>query len=558
MELKMIPINEIRPNPFQPRETFEKESLRELADSIKDAKIIQPIVVRELGPNYQIIAGERRWRAAQIAGLREILCIVREVAEERVLFESLIENLHRKNLTDTERENAIHEILYNRDDFGIKTKAELARRLGIREHKVSEDIEAWEFRHKEEIPMGTSTDVIRRTRGLESETRKRIIEKVEEGEIKASEVDTVAKVIRRASRARALVEGARQRDVGRGIARIDQKTMRALGISAGDVIEIIGKGHTTAIAWPAYSEDQNEELIRIDDFAQRNAGVMPDELVEVQPVHVSNAVRITIAPTNMKAKLDVESTKNSLRERCLLKGDITCVKDKSGRIFPLIVLETIPDGAVRIKKDTDLRIREEPATIREIPYHARLGPEDKRARAKVLDNIRSNIRFEFPITESDFSPQHRKKITDLVSILQKYDATLGKEHAKAQEVARARSIWSKMLGRKSWRDLESEREMLAREAEEIGGDYETKVEEMAVSIKEYVLSAAHTQIDFGRLLRVFKKRGIILETIECPNCLGILKISEVPKKEEVLQCRYCGKSILAINLFEKFKEILGL
>ena len=198
MELKTIVIDEIQPNPFQPRERFEKESLKELADSIKDVNIIQPIVVRPHGFNYQIIAGERRWRAAQMAGLKKIPCIIKEIAEERVLFESLSENLHRKNLTDTERENAIHEIWQNRDDFGIKTKTELARRLGIREAKVQDDIEAWEFRHEEEVPMGTSTDVIRRTRGLEPKARKRIIKKVDVGEIKASEVDTVAKVIRRA------------------------------------------------------------------------------------------------------------------------------------------------------------------------------------------------------------------------------------------------------------------------------------------------------------------------------------------------------------------------
>lgn len=198
MELKTIRIAEIQPNPFQPRESFEKESLKELAASIKDANIIQPIVVRPHGFNYQIVAGERRWRAAQMAGLEEIPCIIKEIAEERVLLESLVENLHRKNLTDTERENAIHEIWQNRDDFGIKTKTELAKRLGIREAKVQDDIEAWEFRHEEEVPMGTSTDVIRRTRGLGTEARKRIIEKVDVGEMKASEVDTVAKAIRRA------------------------------------------------------------------------------------------------------------------------------------------------------------------------------------------------------------------------------------------------------------------------------------------------------------------------------------------------------------------------
>lgn len=199
MKLKMISIDEIRPNPFQPRESFDKESLKELSDSIKDANIIQPIVVRPHGLNYQIIAGERRWRAAQIAGLQKIPCIIKEVIEERVLLESLIENLHRKNLTDRERENAIYELWENREDFGFKTKAEVAKAIGIREDKVSYDLDAWEFRRREETSMDVSTRVIRGTKGLPDEERKQIIDKVKTGEIKASEVDTTAKIVRRAS-----------------------------------------------------------------------------------------------------------------------------------------------------------------------------------------------------------------------------------------------------------------------------------------------------------------------------------------------------------------------
>lgn len=195
----MISIDEIRPNPFQPRESFDKESLKELSDSIKDANIIQPIVVRPHGLNYQIIAGERRWRAAQIAGLQKIPCIIKEVIEERVLLESLIENLHRKNLTDRERENAIYELWENREDFGFKTKAEVAKAIGIREDKVSYDLDAWEFRRREETSMDVSTRVIRGTKGLPDEERKQIIDKVKTGEIKASEVDTTAKIVRRAS-----------------------------------------------------------------------------------------------------------------------------------------------------------------------------------------------------------------------------------------------------------------------------------------------------------------------------------------------------------------------
>jgi len=78
----MISVDEIQPNPFQPRESFEKESLRELADSIRDASVIQPIVVRRHGKGYQIIAGERRWRAAQMAGLKEIPSLIKDIPEE--------------------------------------------------------------------------------------------------------------------------------------------------------------------------------------------------------------------------------------------------------------------------------------------------------------------------------------------------------------------------------------------------------------------------------------------------------------------------------------------
>ena len=198
MELKMIPVNKVQPNPFQPRESFEKESLKELADSIKDANIIQPIVVKQFGDGFQIIAGERRWRAAQMAGLQEIPCIIKEIPQERVLLESLIENLHRRDLTDVERENAIHELWENREALSFKYKTELAEAIGVSADRVDDDLEAWESRHEKGMPSSVSTRTISRTRGLEPEIRRRIAEKVAEGDLKASEVDVVAKVIRKA------------------------------------------------------------------------------------------------------------------------------------------------------------------------------------------------------------------------------------------------------------------------------------------------------------------------------------------------------------------------
>jgi len=95
---------------------------------------------------------------------------------------------------------------------------------------------------------------------------------------------------------RLMVEDARQRDVYRGIARIDQKTMQKLDISAGDVIEIVGKRNTATIAWPACSEDQNRGIIRIDEFTRKNVGVAINEYVVLRPTKAKNALNITLAP----------------------------------------------------------------------------------------------------------------------------------------------------------------------------------------------------------------------------------------------------------------------
>lgn len=118
MELKMIPLNKISPSPFQPREGFDKESIRELAESIKEFSLLHPILVRPLGNgNYQIIAGERRWRASQFAGLKEIPVIVKDVDERRQMAESIIENVQREDLHGVEKGRGVHElfILYGID-----------------------------------------------------------------------------------------------------------------------------------------------------------------------------------------------------------------------------------------------------------------------------------------------------------------------------------------------------------------------------------------------------------------------------------------------------------
>ncbi len=159
------------------------------------------------------------------------------------------------------------------------------------------------------------------------------------------------------------VGDARQRDVGRGIARIDQKTMQKLGISAGDVIEIVGKRTTSAIAWPAYSEDQNRDLLRIDGFSRKNAGVAINEYVLVRPAKVKGALSLTLAPVDMRLNVDEDFTnfvRNRLMERTLVEGDTTLVM-MLGHAIPFTVTKTRPHGIVKVTAETKLAILNEPA-----------------------------------------------------------------------------------------------------------------------------------------------------------------------------------------------------
>jgi transitional endoplasmic reticulum ATPase len=159
------------------------------------------------------------------------------------------------------------------------------------------------------------------------------------------------------------VGDARQRDVGRGIARIDQKTMQKLGISAGDVIEIVGKRTTSAIAWPAYSEDQNRDMLRVDGFTRKNAGVAINEYVVVRPAKVKTALSLTLAPSDMRLNVDEDFTnfvKNRLMERTLVEGDTTLVM-MLGHAIPFTVTKTRPHGIIKVTTETRLTILNEPA-----------------------------------------------------------------------------------------------------------------------------------------------------------------------------------------------------
>jgi transitional endoplasmic reticulum ATPase len=159
------------------------------------------------------------------------------------------------------------------------------------------------------------------------------------------------------------VAEAKQRDAGRGKARIDDETMRALGIMVGDVIEIISKKSTAAVAWPAYQGDQNKNLIRIDGLLRKNAGVALNDYVTVKKAEVKDAQSITLAPVDMRLNVDsdfVNFVKSRLIETPVVGGDSVFVVIL-GSAIPFIVVKTRPHGVVKVSNLTNVQVLSEPS-----------------------------------------------------------------------------------------------------------------------------------------------------------------------------------------------------
>lgn len=124
--VSFIKLSEIRANPKQPRKSFNDESIKELADSIKEHGIIQPLVLKRDGENYIIVAGERRFRAATLVGLKELPAIIKELSDQKTREISLIENLQREDLNAIEAAEGLKELM----DIYSLTQEELAARIG--------------------------------------------------------------------------------------------------------------------------------------------------------------------------------------------------------------------------------------------------------------------------------------------------------------------------------------------------------------------------------------------------------------------------------------------
>ncbi len=135
-EYMMCPVARIHPDADQPRRSFDKESLDEMVVSIREQGIIQPLIVRRTGEDYELIAGERRWRAAQLAGLKEVPIVIKDVTELQAFEMALVENIQREDLNPIEEAEAMQRLLKEHH----YTQAQLSDRIGRDRSTISNSI----------------------------------------------------------------------------------------------------------------------------------------------------------------------------------------------------------------------------------------------------------------------------------------------------------------------------------------------------------------------------------------------------------------------------------
>jgi len=162
------------------------------------------------------------------------------------------------------------------------------------------------------------------------------------------------------------VVDAKQRDVGHGKVRIDSETMKMLGITPGDFVEIRGKRTTVAVAWPAYSEDESQGIIRMDGLVRRNAGVAINEYVLVSKADVKEAKSIVFAPTDVRLSVDqefIDFVRRRFMDTAFMEGDVVMLSI-FGSAIPLMVTRVRPRGPVKLVETTHVQVLSEPTPER--------------------------------------------------------------------------------------------------------------------------------------------------------------------------------------------------
>ncbi|MEW6119020.1 MAG: ParB/RepB/Spo0J family partition protein [Pseudomonadota bacterium] len=225
-DLRMMKLSQLAPGKYQPRTQMDSESLQELADSIRAQGLMQPILVREAGSGYEIIAGERRWRAAQLAGLAEVPVLLREVADNAVAAMALIENIQREDLNAIDEAQGLHRLI---QEFGMTHDA-VAQAVGKSRAAVSNLLRLLNLSRPVQdmltaglIEMGHARALL----PLNAAQQRELAHEIETKGLSVREVE------RRVARLKdPVVAQAKNKSVSRDLLRLEEALSDALGMTA--------------------------------------------------------------------------------------------------------------------------------------------------------------------------------------------------------------------------------------------------------------------------------------------------------------------------------------
>jgi ParB family chromosome partitioning protein len=252
--LRMLPVGQLKPGKYQPRSYMDDEALRTLADSIQSQGIMQPILVRELASEqYEIIAGERRWRASQIAGLEEVPVLIREIEDESALKMALIENIQRENLNPLEEALGIKRLV---DEFAM-THEKAANAVGRSRVAVSNLLRLLTLANavqnllmENKLDMGHARALI----GLDAAQQVMLANKVVHEHLSVREVESLVK-----NKAEAAKTKTQKASINPDIAALQNTLSETLG--AG--VSIAAKSNGSGTLKINYSNlDQLDEIIK--------------------------------------------------------------------------------------------------------------------------------------------------------------------------------------------------------------------------------------------------------------------------------------------------------
>lgn len=254
-----LDIDLITPNPDQPRTRFPEENLNELAQSITNNGIIQPIVVRQKNGNYEIVAGERRWRAAQKAGLKKVPIVIKEVSDEKLLELALIENIQRQELNPVEEAKAYRKLV---DNIGL-TQEMVAERVGKNRTVITTFLrllrlpdEVLKLIEEEKISAGHGRALLMTD---DSDTQKRIANMIAEMSLSVREAE---KAVKRVKRGGQVVEKQKQKPkIDANTKAAETKLKRHLGTNVSIIPDGNGTGGKIQVEY--YGETDLDRIYKI-------------------------------------------------------------------------------------------------------------------------------------------------------------------------------------------------------------------------------------------------------------------------------------------------------